>query len=152
VPRSPIQETLSLPASGRREVRAACDPSRPLIAEEQAQLHEDLSIVQGGDRILQVENRIRDAWADSYVCELVTGHAGCGKSTELLRLASELRKPKEGRACHVVYVDAYDYLNPFEVRLPQLVVSLMAALAEEPRVDLKKPGAGQSCGTRSARC
>lgn len=140
--RPPIQETLALPASGRREVRAACDPSRPLIPEEQAQLHEDLSIVQGGDRITQIENRIRDAWADSYVCELVTGHAGCGKSTELLRLTSELRKSKEGRAFHVVYVDAYDYLNPFEVRLPQLVVSLMAALAEEPRVDLRKTRSG----------
>jgi Cdc6-like AAA superfamily ATPase len=142
VARPPIQDTLVLPAMGRREVRAACDPSRPLIPEEQAQLHEDLSIVQGGDRIAQVENRIRDAWADSYVSELVTGHAGCGKSTELLRLASELRKPKEGRAYHVVYVDAYDYLNPFEVRLPQLVVSLMAALSEQPRVDLQHTRSG----------
>lgn len=140
--RQPIQDTLTLPAVGRREVRAACDPSRPLIPEEQAQLHEDLSIVQGADRIAQVENRIRDAWADSYVSELVTGHAGCGKSTELLRLASELRKPKEGRAYHVVYVDAYDYLNPFEVRLPQLVVSLMAALSVEPRVDLQRTRSG----------
>jgi hypothetical protein len=137
----PLQDTLMLPAVGRREVRAACDPSRPLRPEEQQLLHEDLSVVQGGDRIAQVETRIRDAWADSYVCELVTGHAGCGKSTELLRLASELRKPKEGRAYHVVYVDAYEYLNPFEVRLPQLVVSLMAALSAEPRVDLQ--------GTRS---
>lgn len=139
--RQPLQDTLTLPAVGRREVRAACDPSRPLIPEEQPLLHEDLSIVQGGDRIAQVSKRIRDAWADSYVRELVTGHAGCGKSTELLRLASELRKPQEGRAYHVVYVDAYEYLNPFEVRLPQLVVSLMAALSEAPRVDLQ--------GTRS---
>lgn len=146
--RPPIQDTLTLPAVGRREVRAACDPSRPLIAEEQAQLHEDLSIVQGGDRIAQVENRIRDAWAESYVSELVTGHAGCGKSTELLRLASELRKPKEGRAYHVVYVDAYDYLNPFEVRLPQLVVSLMAALADEPRIDLQNTRSGPRLWTQ----
>lgn len=72
----------------------------------------------------------------------MTGHAGCGKSTELLRLASELRKPKEERAYHVVYVDAYEYLNPFEVRLPQLVVSLMAALADEPRVDLQSTRSG----------
>jgi AAA ATPase domain len=133
---------LTLPAVGRREVRAACNPSRPLIPEEQVLLHEDLSIVQGGDRIAQVESRIRDSWGDLYVRELVTGHAGCGKSTELLRLATELRKPKEGRAYHVVYVDAYEYLNPFEVRLPQLLVSLMAALSEEPRVDLQRTRSG----------
>lgn len=138
----PLQDTLALPATGRREVRAACDPSRPLLPEEQPALHEDLSIVQGGDRIAQLEARIRDAWTESYVRELVTGHAGCGKSTELLRLANELRKPKEGRAYHVVYVDAYDYLNPFEVRLPQLVVSMMAALAEQPRVDLQRTRSG----------
>ena len=117
-------------------MRAACDASRSLIPEELAQLREDLSIAQGGDRIAQVEHRIRDAWADRYVCELVTGHPGCGKSTELQRLASELRRPKEGRAYHVVYIDAYDYLNPFEVRLPQLVVAMIAALSEDPRVDL----------------
>jgi hypothetical protein len=142
VPHPPVQEPLSFPASGRREVRAACDPSRPLLPEHQAQLHEDLSIAQGGDRIRQIENRIRDAWADSYVCELVTGHAGCGKSTELLRLARELRKPRDGRAYHVVHVDAHDYLNRFEVGLPQLVVSLMAALAEEPGVDLRTTRSG----------
>jgi hypothetical protein len=114
VPHPPIQDTLSFPASGRREVRAACDPSRPLLPEHQAQLHEDLSIAQGGDRIGQIENRIRDAWPDSHVCELVTGHAGCGKSAELLRLAGELRKPREGRAYHVVHLDAHDYLNRFD--------------------------------------
>ena len=131
-----------MPAVGRREIRAACDPSRPLLPEEQAILHEDLSIVQGGDRIGQIETRIRDAWPESYVLELVTGHAGCGKSTELLRLAGALRKPKDEPAYHVVYVDAYDYLNPFEVRLPQLVVSLLAALAEQPRVDLEPTRTG----------
>jgi hypothetical protein len=44
----PLQETLTLPVEGRREVRAACNPSRPLIPEEQVLLHEDLSIVQAG--------------------------------------------------------------------------------------------------------
>lgn len=75
---------------------------------------------------------------ETYVRELVTGHTGCGKSTELLRLAAALARPVDGRSYHVVYLDAFHYVNPFEVRLPQLLVSLMAALAEQPRVDLKQ--------------
>jgi energy-coupling factor transporter ATP-binding protein EcfA2 len=131
----------NLPVSARREVRAVSDPSWPLMTEEMGALHEDLSSVQGGDRIAHVEQRIRDAW-ETNARELLTGHAGCGKSTELTRLANELRKERDGRAFHVVYVDAYEYLNPFEIRLPQLIVSLMAALAATPRVDLKTTRSG----------
>ncbi|MBK7536392.1 MAG: hypothetical protein IPI49_13690 [Myxococcales bacterium] len=146
--RAPLQETLSLPARERRQIRAACDPARPLTPEEQGLLHEDLSPVQGGDRIGQVETRIRDAWMETYVRELITGHAGCGKTTELLRLSAALTRPVEGRAYHVVYLDAYQYLNPFEVRLPQILVSLMAALAAEPRIDLKKTRSGPELWAR----
>jgi hypothetical protein len=139
--RLPLQATLSLPARDPRQIRAACDPARPLGPEDEAALHEDLSEVQGGDRFGRIEQRVRDACFDGqarHVRELVTGHSGCGKSTELLRLAAELRKPKDGQALHVVYLDAYDYLNPYEARLPQILMALLAALSEEPRWDLKK--------------
>lgn len=105
-------------------------------------MHEDLSAAQGGDRIGRIELRLREAWRGSYVRELVTGHSGCGKSTELLRLTAELRKPKHGKAFHVVYLDAYDYLNPHEMRLPQILMALLVALSEEPRWDLKQTRTG----------
>jgi hypothetical protein len=142
VERVPLQAELSLPARAPRELRAACDPARPLSPEEQVVLHEDLSAVQGGDRIGRIELRIREAWRASYLRELVTGHSGCGKSTELLRLVAELRQPKDGKAFHVVYLDAYDYLNPHEVRLPQILMALLIALSEEPRWDLKQTRTG----------
>jgi hypothetical protein len=138
----PLHAELSLPARTPREIRAACDPARPLAPEEQATLHEDLSSVQGGDRIGRIALRVREAWRDAYLRELVSGHAGCGKSTELLRLAAELRKPKQGAAFHVVYLDAYDYLNPHEVRLPQILMALFVALSEEPRWDLRQTRTG----------
>jgi energy-coupling factor transporter ATP-binding protein EcfA2 len=134
----PLQAELTLPARAPRELRAACDPARPLAPAEQLILHEDLSVAQGGDRIGRIELRVREAWRDSYIRELVTGHAGCGKSTELLRLVAELRKPKQGKAFHVVYLDAYDYLNPHEVHLPQILMALLVALSEEPRWYLKR--------------
>ena len=137
----PLQLSLSLPTKEPRQIRSVCDPARPLAPADQATLHEDLSEVQGGDRFGRIEQRVRDASLDglgSYVRELVTGHSGCGKSTELLRLAVELRKPKQGQALHVVYLDAYDYLNPHEARLPQILMALLVALSEEPRWDLKQ--------------
>jgi hypothetical protein len=137
----PLHAELTLPARTPREIRAACDPARPLAPQEQPTLHEDLSPVQGGDRIGRIELRIREA-SRSPLRELVTGHAGCGKSTELLRLAAELRKPKHGAAFHVVYLDAYDYLNPHEVRLPQILMALLVALSEEPRWDLRRTRTG----------
>ncbi len=139
--RPPLQDTLSLPAREPRQIRAACDPARPLDPEDQTALHEDLAGVQGGDRFGRIEQRVRDAcFVDqaSYVRELVTGHSGCGKSTELLRLANELSKPKDGQSLHVVYLDAYAYLNPYEARLPQILMALLAALSEERRWDLKQ--------------
>lgn len=104
--------------------------------------------MQGGDRFAHVEARIRDELSDSHVRELITGHAGCGKSTELLRLAASLRREQAGRAYHVVYLDAYEYLNQFEIRLPQILVSLLAALAQEPRIDLKRTRSGPAMWTR----
>ena len=137
----PLSSRLKLPVRTPREIRAACDPSRPLQPEEQA-VHEDLSGVQGGDRFGRIERRIREASDSSYVRELVTGHAGCGKSTELLRLAGALRKEQDNVAFHVVYLDAYSELNPHEVRLPQLLTALLVGLSREPRIDLKTTRSG----------
>jgi hypothetical protein len=44
----------------------------------------------------------------------------------------------KGQTLHVVYLDAYDYLNPHEARLPQILMALLVALSEEPRWDLKQ--------------
>ncbi len=145
-----LHTELALPARTPRDIFAVCDPVRALTPEEQPVLHEDLSEVQGGDRFGRIELRLRRAGPGRYLRELVTGHSGCGKSTELLRLASALRVPKDGAAFHVVYVDANASLSPHEARLPQLLVALLAALAEEPRWDLRATRSGHRCGSDSA--
>jgi hypothetical protein len=85
----PLHAELTLPVRAPRELRAACDPARPLAPAEQIALHEELSAVQGGDRIGRIELRVRETWRRSDLRELVTGHAGCGESTELLRRVGE---------------------------------------------------------------
>lgn len=134
--RGPLSERYELPVRLPAHVRAVCDPTSPLHAGDQV-LHEDLSPVQGGPRFARIERRLR-ASDGGHRRELVTGHSGCGKSTELLRLVAQLRTPKEdARYFHVVYVDADEYLSPWELRLPQILVAILAALQKEPRLDLK---------------
>jgi hypothetical protein len=135
----PLTERFTFPVTNPRQVRAVCDPTAPLSAEDQLKLHEDLSPVQGGAKFEQIARRIRYAVGSHHTRELVTGHAGSGKSTELLRLATSLRTPAaDGSYFHVVYIDADEYLSPWDLRLPQVILALLAALAQEPRVDLKK--------------
>ncbi len=140
--RAPLSSTYKFPVSQPREIRAVCDPSKPLLPED-GELHEDLSSVQGGARFEMIEKRIRMADGSQFLRELVTGHAGSGKSTELLRLAARLREPKGTQSFHVVYLDAFEYLSQWGVRLPHIIVALLAALAKQERDDLKE--------TRSAK-
>jgi hypothetical protein len=132
-----LTDRYQFPVRDPRQVRTVCDSTLPLLPGDQAALHEDLSRVQGGPRFERIERRIRDASGAHYARELVTGHSGSGKSTELLRLVSQLRIPKGGVAFHVVYVDADEYLSPWSLRLPQIIVAIVAALVREPRLDLK---------------
>jgi hypothetical protein len=145
----PLTERFTFPVTNPRQVRAVCDPTAPLSAEDQLKLHEDLSPVQGGAKFEQIARRIRYAVGSHHTRELVTGHAGSGKSTELLRLATSLRTPAaDGSYFHVVYIDADEYLSPWDLRLPQVILALLAALAQEPRVDLKKTKAATMLVTR----
>lgn len=131
---------LDLPVRRVDQIVKACDlaPVQP----GDHQLYVRLAERQGGDRINQVEKRIRAG--GQHRRELVTGHAGSGKSTELLRLATELRKPKDGREFHVVYLDANVLLGMWNLRLPQIVLAMMSALAAEPRVDLRNSRSARS--------
>ena len=145
----PLTERFTFPVTNPRQVRAVCDPTAPLPPEDQAALHEDLSSVQGGAKFEQIARRIRDAVGSHHARELVTGHAGSGKSTELLRLANRLRTPaSDGSYFHVVYIDADEYLSPWDLRLPQVILALLAALAKEPRVDLKRTKTAGTLVTR----
>lgn len=147
--RGPLSERYQLPVKQASQVRAVCDPTAPLDPGDQS-LHEDLSPVQGGPRFDRIERRLRSS-DHTHRRELVTGHSGCGKSTELLRLVAQLRKPKDGRYFHVVYVDADEYLSPWELRLPQVLIAVLAALQKEPRLDLKETKAAKPLLDRLAK-
>ncbi|MGF1494600.1 MAG: hypothetical protein ACFBSC_19560 [Microcoleaceae cyanobacterium] len=59
---------------------------------------------------------------DQPTCALSTGHIGCGKSTELLRLADDLEKD----GFFVVYFESTEYLEAADVD----IVDVMLVIAQ----------------------
>src|SRR5690349_15322427 len=97
-----LTDRLQLPAREARAVRAACNPQFDLVGKDLLALREDLSSVRGGKRIQRMEERIRGALRGDYLVQLLSGHPGSGKSTELRWLTGELQKDKDGHVFHAI--------------------------------------------------
>ena len=79
---------------------------------------------------------------DNYLSFLFTGHLGCGKSSELHHLCSEVKKPEPYRPGYLtILVDAQEYLDDFDVTLTDILLAIVTELAdtlrEEINYDLK---------------
>ncbi len=131
-PKIVLTDALTLPAREPRAVRAACNPQFNLVGQDLLRLREDLSSVRGGPRIQRMEECIRSAFAGDYQVQLLSGHSGSGKSTELRWLATELQKPKEDRSFHALFVDLQDYLDIRDTQLPELITALFSAIIDDP--------------------
>ena len=125
-----------LPVTEARWVPVICDPGVPLYGDDQKRLWQDLQAARGGERFEVLERAIRWAPPGRYQKHLVSGHAGAGKSTELLRLAAELGKEKEGRSFHVVYMDAFQYLDIADVELPEFLAAFLPALLDDELLEV----------------
>ncbi len=117
----------------------ACNPSRTLSignAEDKA-YYIDFASVRGSNIIREVGRTISLS-PDEANCQLFTGHIGCGKSTELLRLKAEL----EGQGFHVVYFESDKYLDVGDVDVSDVLLAIarqVSASLEATQINLK-PG------------
>jgi len=70
----------------------ACNPARTLDYSdpEDRRYYIDFTEVRSGNMIRELMRTI--TFSDDPTCQLFSGHIGCGKSTELLRLKAELQK------------------------------------------------------------
>jgi hypothetical protein len=99
----------------------ACNPSRTLFVgnPEDRQYYIDFSAVRGSNIIRELGRTILLS-ADEPNCQLFTGHIGCGKSTELLRLKTEL----EEKGFHVVYVESDEDLDIADVDVSDILLAI----------------------------
>jgi hypothetical protein len=102
------------------------DPIKP---ERQGELYVDLQDVRGRmDAVSRLNERIRLA-EGKPTCQVLAGHKGSGKSTELFRLKKELESgPKP---FFVAYVKADDDIDRNDVDFLDVLVALVRQLASQ---------------------
>ncbi|MFQ5646691.1 MAG: hypothetical protein ACE5GM_07160 [bacterium] len=115
-----------------REIPNVCNPRTPLPADDPDKYYVDCWEVRGGGGLKRIERKIRGS--ESFTYQLVSGHTGCGKTTEILRLQAELEDNKEGRKYKVLYVDADKKLDLSNVEF----VDILLAIGEQ--LESEKPG------------
>lgn len=106
----------------------ATNPARTLVAgePEDQKLYIDFASVRGGKIIQELKDNITFFSPDDPTCVLFTGHIGCGKSTELLRLKAEL----EAEGFHVVYFESSEDLEMADVDIGDVMLAIAKRVSE----------------------
>jgi AAA ATPase domain len=121
-----------------REFFEATDPSRTLAVdkEQDKKYYIDFSSVRGGDIINKLKQKITFFKPDSPTCTLFTGHIGCGKSTELLRLKLEL----EAAGFYVVYFESSEDLEMTDVDIADVLLAIARRISQSlEKLNLEEP-------------
>jgi hypothetical protein len=106
----------------------ACNPSKTLVVgkAEDKQYYIDFSSVRGTKIIEQFKRTITELSPENPTCQLFTGHIGCGKSTELLRLKAEL----EAEEFHVVCFESSRILDMADVDVTDILLAVAAEVSK----------------------
>ncbi|GAB4227919.1 MAG: hypothetical protein Kow00121_56700 [Elainellaceae cyanobacterium] len=117
----------------------ACNPARALNVRkpEDRQYYIDFSSVRGNNIIQDLKRTI--AYTDHHTCQLFSGHLGCGKSTELLRLQADL----EQLGFYVVYFEASQALDTVDVDVTDILMAIaqqVSASLEQSQIHLHPQG------------
>ncbi|MCJ8280838.1 MAG: ATP-binding protein, partial [Rivularia sp. ALOHA_DT_140] len=104
------------------------NPSKTLVIEnaEDKKFYIDFSSVRGGKIIQELRDNITFFSPEEPTCVLFTGHIGCGKSTELLRLKTEL----EGEGFYVVYFESSEDMEMADVDIGDFLLSVARRVSQ----------------------
>ncbi|NEO86508.1 MAG: ATP-binding protein [Spirulina sp. SIO3F2] len=111
----------------------ACNPSKTLdLSNPQDQpYYIDFSAVRGGKVVEALERTITRLSPDEPTCQLFSGHIGCGKSTELLRLKANL----EAKGFQVVYFESSRDLDMADVSVSDILLAIAHSVSESLEAD-----------------
>ena len=106
----------------------ATNPSKTLDLNnpEDRKFYIDFSVVRGEPIIDELKDSITFFSPDEPTCTLFTGHIGCGKSTELLRLRSELEQAQ----FHVVYFESSEDLEMADVDIGDVLLAIARRVSQ----------------------
>ncbi|MBD1841027.1 AAA family ATPase [Coleofasciculus sp. FACHB-64] len=119
----------------------ACNPSKTIAVgnDLERKYYIDFSSVRGSKIIDELGRTITRLSPDEPTCQLFTGHIGCGKSTELLRLKNEL----EQQGFHVVYFESSQDLVMADVDITDILLAIARKVSEsleKAKVNLQPQG------------
>ena len=112
----------------RKFVRAT-NPANTLFVDDREEDHKyyiDFSSVRGGQIISRILDNIALWSPDERTCQLFTGHIGCGKSTELLRLKEQL----EQEGFHVIYFESSQDLEMGDVDVGDILLAIARRVSQ----------------------
>ena len=108
----------------------ATNPGKTLFLrdnpEEDKKYYIDFSSVRGDDIIEHLRDNIALFSPNEPTCQLFTGHIGCGKSTELLRLKAEL----EREGFHVVYFQSTHRLEMVDFDITDIFLGIIEDVSQ----------------------
>ena len=119
----------------------ACNPSRSLfLSNPEDQLYYiDFAKVRGAKIIEALKRTITTLTPNQPTCQLFTGHIGCGKSTELSRLKTEL----EAEGFHVVYFASTEDLDETDIDVTDIILAIshqVLASLHSSQIEVKPQG------------
>ena len=120
--------TTSYPVQTAEDAYDACYPEDALQPNDPRYV--DLTAARGGESLAQhVASRIRRTKSPHFHQQLITGHRGCGKSTELLQLSARL----EQEQFLTVYLNVEDVLDLGDVCYQDVLLGIAKAVEEKLR-------------------
>lgn len=115
-----------------RDLYNACDPRKPAVPA----FYVDCSEARGAGALTpEFERRL--GLENDWLRFLFAGHPGCGKSSEVAQLCNALNDPKRERRCYAAWLELRHYVALDDCDAVDIVLAVMAALAEAVRRDLK---------------
>lgn len=120
---------MNYPVDNIDDAYNACEPDEPLQAGDGRYL--DLTGVRGEDNLGKIiaQRVIRARMKNQHHQQLVTGHRGCGKSTELRQLQARLERERY----FVIYFDVEDYLDLQEITYQDILLCIAKQTEESLR-------------------
>ena len=112
-----------------RDFFRATKPSLALSIEnpDDQKYYIDFSQVRGGQIIDELRDNIAFFSPDEPTCALFTGHIGCGKSTELLKLKHDLQHA----GFQVIYFESDEDLELADVDIGDVLLAIARRVSKE---------------------
>jgi AAA ATPase domain len=114
-------------ATTLKEAYRACDLS-PLRGKEMERYYVDLSTVRNTKAVAQVDKILEFQEPEEFTTILFTGHRGCGKSTELIRLEEKWKQEY-----FIIYLEADREIDIQDARYTDLYLVLFKQIEFELR-------------------